>query len=162
METIGEKIRKLRRGQNLSQEMLAFELGVSRQTIHKWEIEAMQPNAENLKALSDYFNIDINYFFIDNDTPVFNETAATKNKTKSKKRLVCCSIITAFIFLIFLLALAFTIGTGIVAFSPNRGGFDYVVLLDAGIFTFLLFLLLSIIILALAITMIFYIKKCVV
>ncbi len=43
METIGEKIRKLRKSKNVPQEELAFELGVSRQTVHKWENNDMQP-----------------------------------------------------------------------------------------------------------------------
>lgn len=45
----GEKIRKLRAEQNLSQKALAEKLAVSRQAIAKWETNRGIPDIENLK-----------------------------------------------------------------------------------------------------------------
>lgn len=158
METIGEKIKGLRKRENISQETMAFDIGVSRQTIHKWENDIMQPNADNLKALGDYFNVDLNYFFNDNNGANDNELAISTVNKKSNKYLVCCSVIAVIVFLMFAFSLAFTIGTGLIAFTDNRSGHDYVVLLDAGAYIFYLFLSLSVILLVIEIIIIFCIK----
>ena len=159
METIGEKIRELRKKKSISQETLAFDIGVSRQTIHKWENDSMLPNTDNLKALGDYFNVDINYFFDANDSADINEIAMVAVDQKSKKYLICCSVIAAIVFIMFVISLAFTIGTGFLAFTTNRTGHDYVVLLDAGAYSFYLFLSLSLILLAIDIITLFCLKK---
>lgn len=57
--TLGEKIKYLRRKYNISQEKLAFEIGVSRQSVTKWESDAGLPDIDNLKALATLFNISI-------------------------------------------------------------------------------------------------------
>lgn len=65
MATIGEKIRGLRRSKGLSQEQLGFEINVSRQTVSKWESDAMNPTIDNVKTLCAYFNVAPEYFFDD-------------------------------------------------------------------------------------------------
>ena len=61
METIGKKINSLRKEKNLSQEQLAFELGVARQTVSKWESDAVVPETENLDRICGFFGVDITY-----------------------------------------------------------------------------------------------------
>ena len=46
-----ENLRKIRKENNLSQEQLADELGVSRQAISKWESGAAYPEMEKIIAL---------------------------------------------------------------------------------------------------------------
>ena len=55
--TIAEKIRKLRKDNNMTQEDLAEKLNVSRQTISKWETNIAIPDADNIIAISKLFNI---------------------------------------------------------------------------------------------------------
>ena len=43
-----EKLPKLRKNNNLSQEQLAEQLGVSRQAVSKWESEQSTPDIEKL------------------------------------------------------------------------------------------------------------------
>ena len=62
MKTIGEKINKLRKQRGLSQEELAFEIGVSRQTVSKWESNLMQPTIDNIRFLCDFFKVSPEYF----------------------------------------------------------------------------------------------------
>lgn len=162
MTTIGEKIRELRKSKNISQEALAFDVGVSRQTIHKWENDVMQPNTDNLKALGDYFDVDINYFFNDSGS-IVNELAVSSPKPKTKIYLAIGIVVTVIASLMFIISLAVTIGVGFIAFSNNRIGHDYVILLETGTHTFYLFLTLSIILLAIDIIFIIYFikkKKC--
>lgn len=57
--TFAEKLMELRRQRGLSQEQLGAEIGVSRQTVSKWELGSTTPELEKLIALSDYFEISI-------------------------------------------------------------------------------------------------------
>ncbi len=55
--TIGERLLKLRREKNISQEELANELDVSRQTVSKWETDQSQPDFDKIIPLCEYFGI---------------------------------------------------------------------------------------------------------
>lgn len=54
---IGEKIRTLRRSQGWSQGELADRIGVSRQSVSKWELAEAVPDAGNIVKLCDLFAI---------------------------------------------------------------------------------------------------------
>lgn len=54
---LSEKILMLRKANNLSQEQLAEQLGVSRQSISKWESGQSTPDIEKMVMLSDIFNV---------------------------------------------------------------------------------------------------------
>jgi len=55
--TIGERLLKLRKERNLSQEELANVLDVSRQTISKWETDQTTPDFDKIVPLCEYFGI---------------------------------------------------------------------------------------------------------
>lgn len=59
--TLGEKIVKLRKEYNYSQELLAERLDVSRQTVSKWELDQAKPDLENIKNISNLFNTTYDY-----------------------------------------------------------------------------------------------------
>ncbi len=59
--TVGEKIYELRFKRNISQETLALELGVSRQSISKWETNQANPDLDKLVLIANYFNVSIDY-----------------------------------------------------------------------------------------------------
>lgn len=54
-----ENLKKIRKENNLSQEQLADELGVSRQAISKWESAVAYPEMDKIIALCDKFNLNI-------------------------------------------------------------------------------------------------------
>lgn len=56
---LGKKITELRKNNNLSQEELAEKIGVTRQTISKWELEETSPDINQAKKLSKVFNISL-------------------------------------------------------------------------------------------------------
>ena len=60
--TIGNKIYELRSGARLSQEELAEKLGVSRQSVSKWETDAAQPEFDKLIKICDLFGISLDEF----------------------------------------------------------------------------------------------------
>jgi len=56
---IGDNILELRKQKNFSQEDLAEKVGVSRQTISKWELSETYPDIEQTKRLAQIFNISL-------------------------------------------------------------------------------------------------------
>ena len=56
-----EKLFTLRKAKNLTQEQLAEELGVSRQSVSKWESGQALPELEKIVAISMIFDVTIDY-----------------------------------------------------------------------------------------------------
>lgn len=54
-----EKLIGLRKSKGLSQDELGDKLGVSRQTISKWELAQSYPDFQRLVLLSDYFGLSL-------------------------------------------------------------------------------------------------------
>lgn len=59
--TIGQRIAQKRKEQGLSQEALGEQLGVSRQSIYKWESDAALPEIEKLITLSRLFGVSVGW-----------------------------------------------------------------------------------------------------
>lgn len=62
MNNIGDRITTLRKELNMSQEVLAERIGVSRQAISKWERGEATPDIYNITALADIFELSIDEF----------------------------------------------------------------------------------------------------
>lgn len=54
-----DRLADLRRKKGLSQEQLGYELGVSRQTVSKWELGQSYPDFQRLVLLSDYYEMSL-------------------------------------------------------------------------------------------------------
>ena len=59
--TFGEKLQKLRKARGWTQEELAQQMGVSRQSLSKWESDAALPDTAHVVALSDLFGVSTDY-----------------------------------------------------------------------------------------------------
>lgn len=66
---VGKKIGLLREEGGMSQGELAKILGVTRQTISKWEADVCRPKANVLQALCGVFGVDMSYFTGEEDLP---------------------------------------------------------------------------------------------
>ena len=80
------KITDLRKRSGLSQEEMAEKLNVSRQTISRWEVGSAQPDAENLRQLSQLFGVTADYLLndaydSDADLPRVKRAEETLEKT---------------------------------------------------------------------------------
>ena len=64
---IGEKIRALRLQQKMTQEQLADRLGVSYQSISRWENGITYPDIEFLPAIANYFSVSLDYLMGQDD-----------------------------------------------------------------------------------------------
>lgn len=76
--TLGEKLSKLRREQNLTQEQLAEVLGVSRQAVSKWESGVAYPETEKLIRLAKLYDCSLDYLLL--DKPREQSRAAVGNR----------------------------------------------------------------------------------
>ena len=76
-----EKLIELRKSKGLSQDELGQRLGVSRQTISKWELAQSYPDFQRLVLLSDYFGLSLDALVRDIDVQDVRE------KNQSEKQL---------------------------------------------------------------------------
>lgn len=82
-----EKITLLRKQKGLTQEALAFKLGIPRQAISKWETGECEPDISKLKELAKLFDVFIDYLLFDdyedkidsNETNYVNKIVINKN-----------------------------------------------------------------------------------
>jgi transcriptional regulator with XRE-family HTH domain len=65
--TTGQKITKLRKANDITQEELADKLGVSRQSVSKWESDLAYPETDKLIALATIFNCSVDYLLKDGE-----------------------------------------------------------------------------------------------
>lgn len=86
---LADKILILRKQQGLSQEALAEQMDISRQTISRWEMGTAQPDASNILQLSKLFGVTADYLLNDDyesdqDVPIVKNTEKTV-QTKVRK-----------------------------------------------------------------------------
>ncbi len=72
--TLGEKLTKLRRENNYTQEQLADILDVSRQAISKWESNITYPETDKLIRMSELFDCSLDYLLKDSVEKVANKS----------------------------------------------------------------------------------------
>lgn len=108
--TLGEKIVKQRKELNYTQEQLADILGVSRQSISKWESDIAYPETDKLIELGKLFDCSMDYLlkeevteksgvqeygFTEKVDEISRKVMTDKNKSKAKKILKIIGIILA-------------------------------------------------------------------
>lgn len=108
--TLGEKISKQRKKLNYTQEQLAEILGVSRQSISKWESDIAYPETDKLIELGKLFDCSMDYLLkeeiteensvqtsnlIDKVEEISRKVMTNKNKDNAKKILKIIGIIFA-------------------------------------------------------------------
>ena len=77
--TFAENLMQMRKLRGLSQEELGAAVGVSRQTVSKWELGSTTPELEKLMALSDYFNVSLDVLVgREQEKPSEEQIAGTK------------------------------------------------------------------------------------
>ena len=74
--TIGQKIMQLRNAADISQEQLAETLGVSRQSISKWEMDQALPQIDKVLQLAEIFSVSTDELLLDKIE--INRTAANE------------------------------------------------------------------------------------
>ena len=90
--TMGEKMQKLRKQKNWSQETLAEKLGVSRQAVSLWERGESMPEIDKLIPLANYLGVTVDflltdYIVTDEDNSLNILTQLFRGKTVEEKEL---------------------------------------------------------------------------
>lgn len=98
--TFGEKIKKLRIDNNLTQEQLADMLFVTRTAVSKWETDKGLPGIDTLKLISTTFNLSL-------DELISDEVVESKKVLDKKRARIMYAVAMGFI----LLTVAFTLTT---------------------------------------------------
>lgn len=75
--TLGEKLARARKEKNITQEQLADNLGVSRQSISKWESNVAYPQTDKLIRMSELFDCSLDYLLKEDITEKTEKTEAT-------------------------------------------------------------------------------------
>lgn len=68
-DSLGEKIHKLRRREDLTMEELAAKIGVDESTLRRYERDRRLPNADALKGLAEALNTTSDYLLGLSETP---------------------------------------------------------------------------------------------
>lgn len=101
---LGEKIAKLRKEHQYTQEQLAEKMNVSRQTISKWENTLAYPETDKLIQLSQLFHCSLDYLLLPSNehldrtpqtktNPLCQNTSCHSSiwiKSKITQQMVCC------------------------------------------------------------------------
>jgi len=104
--TFGDKLSKLRKEKNLTQEQLANILKVSRQSVSKWESNVAYPETEKLIYIAKLFDCSTDYLLKDDCEDISsNADLAAENKTRHQRIigyiLLTVSLISGILILLF-------------------------------------------------------------
>ena len=92
--TIGNRIVSLRKAQQFSQEEIADKIGVSRQSVSKWETDACAPDAYHLIELAKVLNTSVEYI-VTGETSVVEKTQTNKEPMELKNLAILGFILLA-------------------------------------------------------------------
>jgi len=106
---IGEKLKRARQDQKLTQENLAEQLGVSRQTISNWENNRSYPDIVSILKLSDIYSISLDEL-LKGDDKVVRHLEESTNTVKSRQRLSKVILTTVYLFIWMLTIAVFWLG----------------------------------------------------
>lgn len=84
--TTGEKIKQLRKREQISQEQLAAILGLSRQAISRWETDNALPETAVILKLSEYFHVTTDYLLKEEDSVLPEPAPHIEAESKSDRR----------------------------------------------------------------------------
>lgn len=85
--TLGNKLSKLRKENNYTQEQLASILGVSRQAISKWESDITYPETDKLIRISELFDCSLDYL-LKSEVQSYNNTQEIQKNSNNMAVLV--------------------------------------------------------------------------
>lgn len=127
--TLAEKLNSLRTESGLSQSTLAEQMGVTRQTVSRWETGEAVPTGENLRRLGELYGVSVGYLLNDSEPRSTAVAVAEKPGKKTpengawrKPALIGVAIGLAIAAVIGLFALAYHVGydKGVEDSTPTR------------------------------------------
>ena len=99
---IGVKLKEARLQAGLTQENVAEEIQVTRQTISNWETEKSFPDIVNVIKLSDLYNISLDQL-LKGDEAMIEHLEKSTNIVKSNEKLIAAIIANVLLMILFIL-----------------------------------------------------------
>lgn len=78
-DSIGAKLRILRKERRLTQEELAEQIGIKRPTISNYEIGRRAPHLSELRRIAEFFGVGLDYFGVAQKDDIVDLVARAKN-----------------------------------------------------------------------------------
>ena len=138
---LGNKIMTLRKKNNMSQEELAEKVGVTRQTISKWELEETSPDITQAKTLSNIFKVSLDELVNNDLNSIIVEKVSNTEKLAGiiiKILKVFGILIIAFILLMIFLIIIFTIDNNTMGYNTIVGKYELNCTLDGENYVYLI------------------------
>lgn len=76
--SIGSKLKTLRKGRKLTQQELADKLGITRCTVSNYEVGRRSPHISELKRLADFYGVGLDYFGVTSTDEAFDLISRAK------------------------------------------------------------------------------------
>ena len=114
--TLGERLYQYRKNVNLSQDTLAEKVGVTRQTISKWETDQSTPDFDKIVPLCELFEIGVDEL-LTGKKPVEEkkqENVLTKQEVKEKS----AKVVSSSVFLYFLAIIVLIVSIPVLNMNP--------------------------------------------
>lgn len=70
-DSIGDKLKTLRKGRRLTQQELAERMGLSRATISNYELGRRSPHLSELRRFAEFYGVSLDYFGVDASDETF-------------------------------------------------------------------------------------------
>lgn len=84
MNSIGSKLKTLRKGRKLTQQEAAERLGITRATISNYEVGRRSPHLSELKRIADFYGVGLDYFGIVPTDEIFDLLSRAKEVFNSE------------------------------------------------------------------------------
>lgn len=84
MNSIGSKLKTLRKGRKLTQQEAADKLGITRATISNYEVGRRSPHLSELKRIADFYGVGLDYFGIVPTDEIFDLLSRAKEVFNSE------------------------------------------------------------------------------
>lgn len=84
-ESIGDKLRTLRKAKRLTQQEAADMIGIKRATISNYEIDRRSPHLMELKRLAEFYGVGLDYFGVAQKDDLLDLLARAKRVFESEE-----------------------------------------------------------------------------
>lgn len=82
-QSIGNKLKILRKSQKLTQQAVADKVGITRATISNYEINRRSPHLKDLQRLAEFYGVGLDYFGVSTADEVLDLLARAKKVFES-------------------------------------------------------------------------------
>lgn len=122
--SFGKNINKLRKKAGYSQEELGDKIGVTRQTISKWELEQTSPSLSDINKIAQVFSVKIDDLIKDEKDNNSNTEETVLKKNNKYSKVIFILLLITFLFLILICIYRFYVIFNVKLWVDKTASFD--------------------------------------